>query len=93
MLAPGRGRGSNYANRDILERTILKKKMRESGFPSFPNLKSIYVRTYRAAPSLWREKVIAFDLRCLPGIKEHLALESPHSQTSVAHLGAEDCRS
>lgn len=26
MLVLGTGRGSNYANRDILERTILKKK-------------------------------------------------------------------
>lgn len=28
MLVLGTGRGSNYANRDILERTILKKKKR-----------------------------------------------------------------
>lgn len=44
MLVLGTGRGSNYANRDILERTILKKKKGESGFP---NLKIIYTYVWR----------------------------------------------
>lgn len=32
MLVLGTGRGSNYANRDILERTILKKKKERVDF-------------------------------------------------------------
>jgi hypothetical protein len=36
------GRGSSYANRDILERTILKKL---SGFPSFADLKIVCQRS------------------------------------------------
>ena len=65
MLVLGRGKGSNYANRDILERTTLKKI--KCGFPLFPNL-IIYMYIY-PFPPLQETKVSALDLQLLPGTK------------------------